>query len=108
MDHRNPFPDLPPNRDGLKQAVTRVRDAFPDINPVIEDIVAGEDRVAVRVTATGTHENEFNGIPPTGKSMTWQEVHIFRIADGKIVEHWGEFDMLGMMVQLGVVQLPAP
>jgi steroid delta-isomerase-like uncharacterized protein len=106
VDHRLPFPDLPPNRKGLKETVSRVRAAFPDIQPIIQDMVAGGDKVAVRVTAAGTHQNTFNGIPPTGKRMSWQEVHIFRIADGKIVEHWGEFDMLGIMVQLGVVQLP--
>ncbi len=106
VDHRLPFPDLPPNREGLKETVARVRAAFPDIAPVIEDIVAGDDRVAVRVTATGTHQNPFNGIPPTGNRLTWQELHIFRLADGKIVEHWGEFDQLGILVQLGVVQLP--
>ena len=106
VDHRLPFPDLPPTRDGLKETVSRVRAAFPDIEPVIEDMVAGDDRVAVRVTAGGTHQNTFNGIPPTGKRISWQEVHIFRVADGKIVEHWGEFDMLGVLTQLGVIQLP--
>lgn len=106
VDHRLPFPDVPPTRDGLKEAVSRVRAAFTDIEAVIEDMVAGQDKVAVRVTAAGTHQNTFNGVPPTGKRMSWQEVHIFRIADGKIVEHWGEFDMLGVLMQLGVVQLP--
>ena len=106
IDHRLPFPDLPPNREGFKKTVLRVRAAFPDVDPVIQDIVAEGDRVTVRVTASGTHQNEFNGIPPTGTQISWQEVHIYRLADGKIVEHWGEFDMLGMLIQLGVVQLP--
>ena len=106
VDHRLPFPDLPPNREGLKETVTRVRAAFPDIQPVVQDIVAEGDKVTVRVTASGTHQNEFNGIPPTGTKISWQEVHIYRLADGQIVEHWGEFDMLGMLIQLGVVQLP--
>ena len=106
VDHRLPFPDLPPTREGLKETVMRVRAAFPDIEPVIQDMVAGEDKVAVRVIAGGTHQNTFNGIPPTGKRLSWQEVHIFRVADGKIVEHWGEFDMLGVLTQLGVIQLP--
>ena len=106
VDHRLPFPDLPPNRDGLKETVSRVRDAFPDIKPVIQDFVAEGDKVTVRVTANGTHQNEFNGIPPTGRQISWQELHIYRLADGQIVEHWGEFDMLGMLIQLGVVQLP--
>ena len=106
VDHRLPFPDLPPDREGLKETVSRVRAAFPDIKPVIQDIVAEGDKVTVRVTASGTHQNEFNGIPPTGRQISWQEVHIFRLADGQIVEHWGEFDMLGILIQLGVVQLP--
>lgn len=108
VDHRLPFPDLPGNREGLKQAVSRVRAAFPDITPTVEDVVAAGDKVAVRATARGTHQKEFNGIPATGKQVTLSEMHIFRVADGKIVEHWGEFDSLGLLVQLGAFPPPAP
>lgn len=80
--------------------------AFPDFHATIEDMVAEGDKVVVRVTATGTHQGDFMGIPATGKPFKYQEIHIARIADGKMAEHWGVEDTLGMLQQLGVVQLP--
>ena len=57
----------------------------------------------VRVTSRGTHKGEFMGIAPSGKSITIQEIHIGRIANGKMVEHWGLEDALGMLQQLGAI-----
>ena len=72
----------------------------------IEDIIAEGDRVAVRLTAHAVHKGQFMGISATGKAYTISEIHIFRIADGKVVEHWREADLLGMMHQLGVMPTP--
>lgn len=72
----------------------------------IEDMLVDGDKVAVRTTFRGTHTGDFFGIPPTGKSVTVSGTHILRIADGKIAEHWGNNDDLGLMRQLGVI--PAP
>jgi hypothetical protein len=69
----------------------------------IEDIIAEGDRVAVRLTAHAVHEGELMGMPASGKAYTISEIHIFRIKDGKVTEHWREADLLGMMRQLGAL-----
>jgi predicted ester cyclase len=60
----------------------------------------------LRSSASGTMTGEFGGMPATGKRATWTEIHIGRVANGRLVEHWGLVDQLGMLVQLGIV--PAP
>jgi len=77
--------------------------AFPDEQTVFDDQVAEGDKVVSRMTSTATHSGEFQGIPPTGKRITVTGIWIERIADGRIVERWGEVDMLGVMQQLGVI-----
>lgn len=104
---RNAAPGQPPGRQGLKQAVAMFRDAFPDLQGTIEDIVAEGDRVVTRWTARGTHRGEFMSIAPTNKQMSMTGISITRLADGKIVEDWTQEDALGMLQQLGVVQPPA-
>ena len=99
-------PDLPPTRDGFRQLVTRFLAAFPDFHYTIEDEIAEDDKIVQRLTAQGTHQGVLSGIPPTGKRATWTEIHIGRVADGKIVEHWGEIAQLGMLQQLGVIPTP--
>jgi predicted ester cyclase len=79
---------------------------MPDTLFEVEDLVAEGDKVAFRLVWNATHQGEFFGIPPTGTRATVTEMHIFRIADGKVVERWGEWDALGMMQQLGA--FPAP
>lgn len=91
------------NREEFKMLVAGVFQAFPDVVPTVDDMVADGDRVAVRVTARGTHQGEFMGIPPTNKEITWHEMHIYKFADGKVVEHWAEMSMLDMMQQLGAI-----
>ena len=92
-------------RAELIQAVQGVRAAFPDIKPTLPQTLAEGDLVSVRVIARGTHTGAPfpPGIPATGKSMEWKEIHIFRCQDGQIVEHWGVFDMLGILQQLGAI-----
>ena len=75
--------------------------AFPDIQVRIEDIFAGEDKVAVRVRFTGTHAGEFLGIQPTGKKIDYESNELYRIAGGKIAEEWICSDMLTLMAQIG-------
>jgi steroid delta-isomerase-like uncharacterized protein len=69
----------------------------------VEDVIGEGDRVAVRLTARGTHKGDFMGIPAAGKSYEIAEIHIFRLEDGLIAEHWHVADMLGMMKQLGAM-----
>jgi predicted ester cyclase len=103
---RTPQPGLAPTRDGFKQFVTSLRTAFPDIRYTIEDSIECGDRFVHRVTAKGTMTGEFAGMPPTGKHATWTEIHIVRVVNEHIVEHWGLTQELAMLVQLDVI--PAP
>jgi predicted ester cyclase len=99
-------PGLPPTREGLKQFATALKTAFPDFRYTIEDYFESGDRIVQRLTASGTMKGDFLGMPATGKRATWTEIHIGRVANGRVAEHWGVIDQLGMLVQLGIV--PAP
>ena len=102
-----PGPGAEPTREGWKQHVSMGEwSAFPDLHFEIEEQIAEGDRVVNRLVARGTHTSEFMGIPATGKEVTGDNVTIFRIAGGKIIERWTIFDALGVMVQLGVVPPP--
>lgn len=76
---------------------------FPDDRVEIELITADGDLVSYRATESGTHRGEFLGIPATGKAATWTEIQFFRIANGKVVEHWVDVDIYGWFQQLGVI-----
>ncbi|MCA1707866.1 MAG: ester cyclase [Actinobacteria bacterium] len=90
---------------GVKYILNWLFSVFPDHRFDIEDAVADGDTVAVRGTCSGTHEGELWGIPPTGEHFAVQQVHWFRVADGKVAEHWAVRDDLGMMRQLGVISI---
>ena len=105
VDHAVP-PGFPPGLEGVKQSTALVRNAFPDGQFTIEDLIAEGEEVMVRWTVRATHTGNFFGIPPTGKQVAVAGIDIARIADGKAVEHWRIFDQLGLLQQLGVV--PAP
>ena len=105
IDH-NPTPGQGPGLGGVKQAFSAFAAAFPNPHFTIEDMIAEGDKVASRVTLSATHQGDFQGIPPTGKQVIQTGIDILRVAGGKIVERWGEFDNLGLLQQLGV--LPPP
>ena len=92
--------------EAFKQLEAMLLAALPDLHYTVEDLIAEGDKVAVRITATGTHHGVFLGVPPTGKHTTVTESAISRIEGGKIAEHWSETDMLGLLQQLGAVPLP--
>jgi steroid delta-isomerase-like uncharacterized protein len=100
-----PLPIEGSGAEKLKEIFTRLRRAYPDLHVTVEDVIADGDRVVVRNTVTGTHLGEYMGIPPTGKSVTYDEIFIVRFADGRIAETWGVVDVLSQMKQLGA--LPA-
>ncbi|MGH2801203.1 MAG: ester cyclase [Thermoleophilaceae bacterium] len=102
------FPTMPEPLDaaGHKQLVTMFRSAFPDWSEAVEDVVAEGDKVVVRVTGSGTHEGDFQGVPPAGKRVRAEGVGIARIQNGRIVEAWAAYDALGLMQQIGA--LPSP
>src|SRR5215212_1852856 len=92
VDHPS-LPGLPPGPEGMKQALTYYRWAFPDVKGTIDDIFAGGDRVAVRWSARGTHLGDWLGVPPTGQHSTLSGITIYRIAEGKAVEGWNSIDV---------------
>jgi predicted ester cyclase len=105
VDH-DPQPGMPPTREGLKQSLIGLKAAFPDLHYTIDQAIACGDQVVHRLSATGTMTGELMGIRPTGKRAAWTEIHIGRVIDGRLTEHWAVVDQLGMLVQLGIV--PAP
>jgi steroid delta-isomerase-like uncharacterized protein len=97
------WPSTGDGRADLKRAIERVSKSLSDPSFAIEDMIAEDDRVAVRLTASARQTGEFMGIPPSGTSYTIGEIHIFRMRDGKVTEHWHQFDQMGMMRQLGAL-----
>jgi predicted ester cyclase len=92
--------------EGLKDMVRELRAAFPDLQATIEDTFAAGDKICARVTFRGTNTGEFLGEPPTEKTMVWEAIDICRFADGRIAEHWGQTDRLGLLEQVGLVREP--
>ena len=94
------FGPRPVGRDFLKEAIPRVAEGISDPEFRIDDVIAEGDRVAVRLTTSATHTGSFMGQPATGNRYSISEIHIFRIQEGKVAEHWHEFDKLALMEQL--------
>jgi steroid delta-isomerase-like uncharacterized protein len=101
-----PGAPAPVDREGHKKLVMMFRTGFPDWNETVEDVIAEGDKVVIRITGRGTHQGDFQGIPPTGNRVTATGVGIGRIEDGRITETWAAYDALGMMQQLGVISAP--
>ncbi len=94
---------------GFKPFHSAYRNAFPDVTINVDDMVAEGDKVAVRWSGAGTHLGDGQpGLAATGRPVQFQGMNIVRIEDGKLVEGWNLFDQLGMLQQLGVVNLPLP
>ncbi len=100
-DHMGILPE--PTREAMIASIVATREAFPDVVPEIRDIIAEGDKVAIPVEARGTHTGPFLGIAPTHRPVRWTETHLFRLADGRIAEHWGDVSLLGTLQQIGAV-----
>jgi steroid delta-isomerase-like uncharacterized protein len=101
------FPGMPPmDWNTHKQFFTAFTSSFPDLRHEIVDLVAEGDKVAVRFNVTGTHKGELQGIPPTGKEVSFGAMDFITMIDGKIAEDWLSVDMMGLMQQIGAI--PAP
>ena len=98
--------NLPPGPEGVKMFYAVSIGAFPDQHTTIEDVFAEGDKVVVRATFKATHQGELFGIPPTARSVTMSWISIYRLANGKIVEHWYQEDRFGLMQQLGAIPTP--
>jgi steroid delta-isomerase-like uncharacterized protein len=98
-----PIPGQPEGIEGFIYAVRAIRNAFPDMVITIEDMIAEGDKVAARLIAKGTHLGSLGSTAPTGRQATWTGIRIFRIANGKIAEHWANWDDVSLGRQLGIL-----
>lgn len=104
MDHTAP-PGTPPGLEGTRQLFAMLQAAFPDYQTTIELQVAEGDLLVSRLIERGTQRGVLFGIPPTGRLITLTSTRIVRVRDGKMCEHWGNSDELGLMQQLGAIQI---
>jgi predicted ester cyclase len=108
INHDPPFPGAPDGPEGMREAAETFRNAFPDWRSDAQHMIAEGDLVAEHFVAHGTHRGSVMGESPTGHDVVLRGIHIFRIADGKIVERWGRLDDLSLLQQLGLAPQPAP
>jgi len=102
-----PLPGLPEGREGMRINGQMMCGAFPDVRVEREFFVVDGDIVVERANAVATHKGELMGMSPTGKKVTWTELHAYRVEQGKITEVWSEADFMGVMVQIGAVKMPS-
>jgi len=99
--------EMPAGREGIRAMFGMFREAFPDLSADVISMVAEGDRVVAHAAFSGTQEGEWMGVPASGKSFRSEVMDMFRLEDGRIAEHWGVMDQMGMMVQLGPIPDPA-
>jgi steroid delta-isomerase-like uncharacterized protein len=95
-------PSVHPGRAGLKALFTRLRSAFPDLNVSIQQLIAEGDHVVAVTSMQGTQQGDLPGIKATGRSVKVSSIDVYRTQAGRVVEHFGRFDELGMLEQLGI------
>ena len=106
LDHSAP-PGAPGGFAGVEGVFRMFRGGFPDVHFDIRTMLSEGDKVATRVTGSGTQDGPFMGTPPSGKKAAWGSHGIFRVAGGKIVEHWGQPDILALLTQIGAIPASA-
>jgi predicted ester cyclase len=105
VDHSGGDQEVKRGADSAAEAVKTWHAGFPDGRMTVEDIYTEGDKSVVRTTFRGTHSGVFAGAAPSGKKVTVTAIGISRIVDGKIIESWGDLNILGLMQQIGA--LPA-
>lgn len=101
---RHLSPTLEPlSLDDQKQRLAGFRSSFPDVEITIEDVYSEDHYVIFRSTMRGIHKGVFQGIQPTGKTITVTLIDIIRVENGKFIEHWGGPDLYDLLKQLGAV-----
>jgi predicted ester cyclase len=106
VEHVVPPVPIPPGREGVRTFITAIREAFPDLNySVVQQYQDGDTHIGL-VRCSGTMRGDLAGMPASGRSATWDEVHIGRFSDGQLVEHWAVQDRLAMLQQLGFAPVP--
>ena len=99
------MPGMKAGLEGAKQVHATTLIGMPDWHTTLDDLIAEGDKVVARITMTGTHTGDFWGIPATGTRVKFTGIYVVRIANGKIVEHWGEEDGVSLLHQLGVLKM---
>jgi predicted ester cyclase len=102
-DHEPAHPERADGPEGVKQTVRELHAAFSDLRFEVEDEIAEGDKVVQLVTMRGRHAGPLMGHEPSGREFAVRHVYIWRVADGRIVEHWGCRNDLGMLTQLGLL-----
>ena len=102
VDH-NPAPDQDPTLAGFKQKIAGYCALFPDLEEDLQEIVASGDTVCTRWVVSGSLQQEFMGIPPTGQTIKVEGMNFYRVKDGRVTDVWAQSDALGMMQQLGAI-----
>jgi steroid delta-isomerase-like uncharacterized protein len=105
--HHAAVPGQSPGRAGMREVSEMLRTAFPDFAIVLHDVIAKDDRVAARMTVSGTHRGDLGELPATGRRVEFEELVITRFRDGKLAELWPMPDRLALLTQLGVIDHPA-
>jgi predicted ester cyclase len=108
VDHEPAHPEQPTGPESVKQTVRHLVSAFGELRFEVEDEIAEGGKVVQLVTMSGRHTGPLMGREPTGKAFAVRHIYIWRIADGKIVDHWGSRDDLGLLGQLGLLLTPPP
>ena len=103
LQHR---PDVASGREPVRRYFAELIAAFPDLIRTDEDIAAEGDKVWVRTSYRGTHLGSYRGIPPTGRQIRYRTVDIFRVANGRLVEHWDVVDQTDMLTTIGALVTP--
>ncbi|SDI59806.1 ester cyclase [Nonomuraea jiangxiensis] len=98
-----PVPMETAGTEALKQVWRVLLRAFPDIHVAVEDVITEGDKVVYRNRVTGTHQGEFRGLAPTGRSVAYDEIFIVRVAEGRVAEIWGVVDVHAQLRQLGLI-----
>jgi len=103
VGHDAPRPEPVQGPEGMKDFLRMYHRAFSDAHITLDDIIVSGDKVVTRWTGRGTHDGDLMGIPPTGTSIMFTGIRVFRVADGKIAEGWVNWDTFGLMRQLGKI-----
>lgn len=102
LDHDQSFPGAPQGAEGIRRAAAMIRTACPDWHSAVHQLIAEDDLVVERFTASGTHRGELFGVPGTGRTLVLHGIQIFRVDGERIVERWAQLDWLGVLRQLGL------
>jgi predicted ester cyclase len=108
VEHQDFGPDHAAGAEGVRTVISSLRRAFPDFRLEVQALTVAGDTAWARLLATGTHDGPFMGHPPTGRHMRATVFDVVRVADGRMVEHWGVPDRLSVLYQLGILKQPVP